>query len=116
MDCHAHYRSGVSWNQRFVFLAEEAQRAEYRIRCRLAQTAKACRSHKLTESFKLVEVLGLAAPRDDLVQQRANLHGADPSRDAFTTTLVHAEIHEKACELGHGRGAINDDQSPRTHD
>ncbi len=59
--------------------------------------------------FQSLQVTSFATSFEKLVKQGADLDRAYPARDAFAAALIDTEVHEKACELGHGSGRVGDD-------
>ena len=89
-----------------VLVAEVAQRAEHRVRRRLAQAAQAGVLAPCRRAIPAAPNPS-ASPRPSMIlrQQAMHLHGARAAGNALAARLVHAELHEEAGDIDHVRSS-----------
>ena len=101
-------------------LPEPPQRAEYRVRCILSQSAKRSVTDNPGEIFELDDSLEtfksfvggfLLRPFGYAVEDIEHFSGAFAAGDAFAAAFILKKIHEIPREVDHACGLIKDDHS-----
>jgi hypothetical protein len=95
---------------------EVREGGEDRVGCRLPEAAEAADADDLAERLDPLERGGVAAARDDALEERMKFVRPGAAREAFAARFVHAELHEVAGDLGHADLFVHDDQPTGAHD
>ena len=98
-----------------VFLTEIADGSQYRVGRRLPQSAKRTRLNLLAHLQEQVNVLHLAPPVGDIVQDVQHLFRPQTAGNALTAGLVLGKGEEIAGDIDHAGLLVHDHHTPRPH-
>jgi len=98
-----------------IFIAEESESGENRVRSSLTERAERCRLDVVCKFFELVEVFHFAVTVSDLVEDFKKSYSTDTAGRALTAGFVNGEFEEELSDVNHTCIFVHDDETAGTH-
>ena len=108
-------RTFLIYNVCDIFVSVVSQRAEDRIRRRLAESAESGSLDILCQSLETVDIFQFASSLRNLCQNLQHSLRTDSARRTLSAGFIHGEFQEEFCDVDHTVIFVHDDQSAGAH-